>query len=293
MSASTLYEHAATTSLEHLGLRVASDRLDQACQLAAAEAWSYSHFLGWLLDGELAERRRRGIELNLQFAKFPYLKRLADFDFAAQPSIDPRLVDELATGRFIEEGRNVILLGPPGVGKTHIAIALGVRAAELGKRVYFTSAIEMARRLAKAMAENRLHREMRNLVRPSVLVIDEVGYLSLEPAQASLLFQVIAERYDKGQSIIVTSNKGFGDWGVVFGNDAVMASAALDRLLHKATVINVRGESYRLRDRRRAVGAGEALPLPGGEPATEPSPGPRVSARGRGKPREEGGDEQS
>jgi hypothetical protein len=128
-----------------------------------------------------------------------------------------------------------------------------------------------------------------------VLVIDEVGYLSLEPAQASLLFQVIAERYDKGQSIIVTSNKGFGDWGVVFGNDAVMASAALDRLLHKATVINVRGESYRLRDRRRAVGAGDAsaLPLPGGEPASEPSPGPRVSARGRSKPREEGGHEQS
>ncbi len=151
----------------------------------------------------------------------------------------------------------------------------------------------MARRLAKAMAENRLHREMRNLVRPSVLVIDEVGYLSLEPAQASLLFQVIAERYHKGQSIIVTSNKGFGDWCVVFGNDAVMASAALDRLLHKATVINVRGESYRLRDRRRAVGAGEALPLPGCEPATEPAPGPRVSARGRSKPREEGGDEQS
>lgn len=293
MSAATLLEHAASSSLERLGLRVARDRLDQACQTAAAESWSYSHFLGWLLDGELAERRRRGIELNLQFARFPYLKRLEGFDFAAQPSIDPRLVDELATGRFIDEGRNVILLGPPGVGKTHLAIGLGVRTAELGKRVYFTLATEMARRLAKAMAENRLHREMRNLVRPSVRVIDEVGYLSLEPTQASLLFQVIAERYDKGQSIIVTSNKGFGDWGVVFGNDAVMASAALDRLLHKATVINVRGESYRLRDRRRAIGAGDGLPLPGGEPANEPSPGPRVSARGRSKPREEGGDEQS
>ena len=210
MSASTLYEHAATTSLEHLGLRVARDRLDQACQKAAADSWSYSHFLGWLLDGEIAERKRRGIELNLQFARFPYRKRLDDFDFAAQPSIDRRLVDELATGRFAGEGRNVILLGPPGVGKTHVAIALGVRAAELGMRVYFTSAMELARRLSKAMAENRLHREMRNLVRPSVLVIDEVGYLSLEAAQASLLFQVIAERYDKGQSIILTSNPSLG-----------------------------------------------------------------------------------
>lgn len=297
MSAATLLEHAASSSLERLGLRVARDRLDQACQTAAAESWSYSHFLGWLLDGELAERRRRGIELNLQFARFPYLKRLEGFDFAAQPSIDPRLVDELATGRFIDEGRNVILLGPPGVGKTHLAIGLGVRTAELGKRVYFTLATEMARRLAKAMAENRLPSprvgEMRNLVRPSVLVVDEVGYLSLEATQASLFFQAIAERYDKGQSIVVTSNKGFGEWGAVFAGDAVMASAAMDRLLHKATVINVRGESYRLRERRRAVGAGDGLPLPGGEPANEPSPGPRVSARGRSKPREEGGDEQS
>jgi len=267
MSAATLLEHAAASSLERLGLNVARDHLDQACQMAAAESWSYSHFLGWLLDGELAERRRRGIELNLQFARFPYLKRLDGFDFTAQPSIDSRLVDELATGRFVDEGRNVILLGPPGVGKTHLAIGLGIRTAELGKRVYFTSAIEMARRLAKSMAENRLHREMRNLVRPSVLIVDEVGYLSLEPAQASLFFQVIAERYDKGQSIVLTSNKGFGEWGAVFAGDAVMASAALDRLLHKATVLNVRGESYRLRERRKAVGT-ESMPA-------EASAGPR------------------
>ncbi|MDZ4753769.1 MAG: IS21-like element helper ATPase IstB [Phycisphaerae bacterium] len=290
MSASTLYEHAATTSLEHLGLRVARDLLDQACQQAAADSWSYSHFLGWLLDGEIAERKRRGIELNLQFAKFPYRKRLADFDFAAQPSIDRRIIDELATGRFAGEGRNVILLGPPGVGKTHIAIALGVRAAELGMRVYFTSAMELARRLSKAMAENRLHREMRNLVRPSVLVIDEVGCLSMEAAQASLLFQVIAERYGKGQSIVLTSNKGFGEWGAVFASDAVMASAALDRLLHKATVINVRGESYRLRERRKAIGA-EAMPA--AERASENEQAvPRAGKRSRGGGREEGGEEQ-
>ena len=127
--AATLLEHAASSSLHRLGLRVARDRFDQACQTAAAESWSYSHSLGWLLDGELAERRRRGVELHLQFARFPCLKCIGDFDFGAQPSIDARLVDELATGRFIDEGRNVILLGPPGVGKTHIAIALGVRAA--------------------------------------------------------------------------------------------------------------------------------------------------------------------
>src|SRR5204863_5886338 len=125
--------------------------LDQAAQQAAAQGWSYSHFLGYLLDGELQERHRRTVELNLQFARFPYLKRLGEFDFAAQPSIDQRLLEELATRRFLSEGRNVVLLGPPGVGKTHLAISLGVLTAELGHRVYFTTAMEMARRLSKAL----------------------------------------------------------------------------------------------------------------------------------------------
>ena len=148
----------------------------------------------------------------------------------------------------------------------------------------------MARRLAKAMAENRLPSprvgEMRNLVRPSVLVIDEVGYLALEPTQASLLFQVIAERYDKGQSIVVTSNKGFGEWVAVFASDAVMASAALDRLLHKATVLNIRGESYRPRERRVAIGT-EAMP--GGSERPSEQSVSRMGARSRGTGREEGG----
>src|SRR5262252_7470219 len=130
-------------------------------------------------------------------ANLPYQKKLADFDFAQQPSLDRRLIDELATGRFLSEGRNLVLLGPPGVGKTHLAISLGVLTAELGYRVYFTTAIEMARRLEKALAENKLHREMNNLTRPKLLVIDEVGYLKLEQAQASLLFQAIASRYER------------------------------------------------------------------------------------------------
>jgi DNA replication protein DnaC len=245
------YEAKAIEALDQLGLKVARDQLDQACQQASAKDWSYSHFLGYLLDGELNERKRRCVELNLQFARFPYLKKLEDFDFGAQPSIDRRLIDELATGRFVTEGRSLVLLGPPGVGKTHLAIALGVRTAELGQRVYFTTAIDVARKLAKALAENRLHRELRNLVRPSLLIIDEMGYLTLDAAQASLLFQVICQRYEKQQAIVLTSNKAFAEWGGVFAGDAVMASAALDRLLHRATVINVKGESYRLKDRRR------------------------------------------
>lgn len=251
MSAVVL-EQKASEGLKTLGLNVALARLDTTCQQAAAGQWSYSHFLGYLLEGELAERHRRTVELNLQFARFPYLKRLEDFQFQAQPSLDRRLVDELATGRFLYEGRNLIFLGPPGVGKTHLAIGLGLVTAQLGHRVYFTTAIDVARRLSKAMAENRLHREMKNLTRPKLLIIDEVGYLTLETAQASLLFQVICQRYETQGSIILTSNKPFGDWGQVFAADPIMASAALDRLLHRSTVLNIRGESYRLKDKRKA-----------------------------------------
>lgn len=245
-------EERAVVALEELKLSIAREHLDGVCQQAAADHWSYSHFLGHLLDGELRERHRKTVELNLQFARFPYLKRLTEFDFAAQPGVDRRLIDELATGRFLYEGRSIVFLGPPGVGKTHLAISLGVLTAEMGHRVYFTTAIEMARKLSKAMAENRLHRELNNMTRPKLLIIDEVGYLKLDSVQASLVFQVISNRYEKNSPVILTSNKAFSEWGEVFAGDAVMASAALDRLLHRCTVINIRGESYRLKEKRQA-----------------------------------------
>lgn len=246
------YEEGALSALEELGLMVARERLDTTAQQAAAEQWSYSHFLGYLLAGEMQERHRKRVELNLQFARFPVQKRLSDFDYAAQPGLDRRLIEELATGRFLYEGRNLVLLGPPGVGKTHIAIGLGVMTAELGHRVYFTSAMELARKLTLAMEQNRLHRQLCALTQPKLLIIDEVGYLSLDATQASLLFQVICQRYEKNQAIVLTSNKAFSEWGEVFCGDAIMASAALDRLLHRCTVINIRGESYRLKERKAA-----------------------------------------
>ena len=137
-ASANVYEARAAEGLEHLGLTVAVDHLDGAAQRAAAESWSYSHFLGYLLDGELRQRHEKTVAMSLRFAKFPVHKTLDGFDFAAQPSIDRRLIDELATGRFLHEGRNVVLLGPPGVGKTHLAIALGVRTCELGHRAGFT-----------------------------------------------------------------------------------------------------------------------------------------------------------
>lgn len=177
---SLIFEQKADQHLLDLKLTTAHEQLDTVSQQAAAENWSYAHFLGYLLDGEQKQRHQRRVELNLKFAKFPYIKTLEDFDYQAQPSIEKRLIDELATGRYANEGRNIIFLGPPGVGKTHLAIALGVLIAQSGSRVYFTTAIDLAAKLTKAVESNALHRQLNALTQPKVLVIDEMGYLNFD-----------------------------------------------------------------------------------------------------------------
>ncbi len=240
--------------LENLLTKLKMDHLeaqiDAVCEQAAQRQLDYKAFLSQALETEWQGRHQRGIEARLRQARFPWLKTLDQFDFDFQPSIDRRQVRELAGMSFAERAHNVIILGPPGVGKTHLAIALGVKAVEAGYSVLFLTLEALMTRLVKAFHENRLERSLQQLVYPKVLIIDEIGYLPLSQLEASLFFRLVARRYERA-SLIVTSNKSFLDWGETF-NDPVIATAILDRLLHYSTTLNIKGESYRLKEKRRA-----------------------------------------
>lgn len=226
------------------------DALDTLCQQAAKRELDYRDFLTEALNTEWQGRHLSGVESRLKLARLPWVKTLEQFDFSFQPAIDRKLVRELATLAFVERAENLILLGPPGVGKTHLAVALGVKAVEAGHRVLFLSLDSLLTRLKKARDENRLERQLQQWVYPKLLILDEIGYLPLAREDASLLFRLIQRRYERG-AMVLTSNKGFVDWGEVFG-DPVLATAILDRLLHHATTINIKGESYRLKEKRKA-----------------------------------------
>lgn len=240
--------------LDHLLAKLKLDhleaQLDAVCEQAAQRQLDYKSFLTQALDTEWQGRYQRGIEARLRQARFPWLKTLDQFDFDFQPSLDRRQVRELAGLSFVERAHNVIVLGPPGVGKTHLAIGLGVKAVEAGYSVLFLTLETLMTRLSKALNENRLERSLQQLSYPKLLIIDELGYLPLSRVEASLFFRLVVRRYERA-SLIITSNKSFLDWGETF-NDTVLATAVLDRLLHYATTLNIKGESYRLKEKRRA-----------------------------------------
>lgn len=247
---STVQIERIQEQMKNLKLLRTADELPLLLQEASEKELSYSDFLDELVSREVGARHERHTAMKTSMARFPFQKSLESFDFKFQPSIEQKVIRELATGRFIANADNVLLLGPPGVGKTHLAVGLGLKACALGYRTAFVTASGLIGSLMRAHTEGRLEEKLKLLIQPKLLIIDEIGYMPVDRLSANLFFQLISRRYERG-SILLTSNQSLAGWGQVFG-DQVIATAILDRLLHHSTIINIKGESYRLKEKRRA-----------------------------------------
>jgi DNA replication protein DnaC len=233
-----------TRALKAPTLRQSVARL---AERARAESWTHEEFLAACLQREVAAREAHGGEGRIRAARFPARKSLEEFDYDHARGLKREQVAHLGTLDFVTARENVVFLGPPGTGKTHLAIGLGNRACQAGHRVAFATAAQWVARLADAHAAGRLQAELVRLGRYPLIVVDEVGYIPFEAEAANLFFQLVSARYERA-SLIVTSNKPFGRWGEVFGDD-VVAAAMIDRLVHHADVVALKGDSYRLKDR--------------------------------------------
>ena len=251
--------------LIRLRLGAIREQLDALLEEAARRQLNLRETLAWLCAAEVASKEQRRLSMAMTIARFPLVRTLEGFEFEAQPSIDPGKIRDLATCRWVANGDNVVLLGPPGVGKTHLEVALGREAVSRGYTVQFTTAMELLGSLVKGQQQGTLEVRLAQYTKSKLLIIDELGYLPLEPAAGHLFFQLISRRYEQG-SVLISSNRPVEEWDEVFG-DQVVAAAILDRLLHHSHVVTIRGDSYRLREKRRsglfrnqAVGSSPPMP---------------------------------
>jgi DNA replication protein DnaC len=245
---STGFYEQIKADLGYLHLDAAAMSFAVLAEEARSNDWSHVEFLARLVAEQATADRDRRLAARLRYARFPYRRRLEDFDFEFQPCVDRKLVEDLATLCFIEENRPILFLGQPGCGKTHLAVALATVAVEAGYRGYFTTADAMCKALIRAQHDGNLTTKLKTYTAPTVMVIDDVGLLPIGGTDgAAMFFHVVNTRYEKGHPTLVTTNRGLPAWGQIFG-DAVVAAAILDRLMHKAIVFNIRGPSWRLRE---------------------------------------------